>query len=107
MNFIPIELGDPDGVAPEESRFRLPFTFPSPVRTAYAALQSFHFWTDDSDGHVKEVEVALTTHFDPVQSTTSGEVEFEIKRTDATGNSFLHVESETIAYKIAVLVIGI
>jgi hypothetical protein len=107
MNFIQIELGGPDTVASSETRFRHPFAFPNPVRTAYAALQSFHFWTDDSDGHVKEVEVVLTTHFDPVQSTTSGEVEFEITRTDASGNSFLSVESDTIAYKVSVLVIGI
>ena len=107
MNFIPIELGGPDTVALSETRFRYPFTFPNPVRTAHAALQSFHFWTDDSDGHVKEVEVVLTTHFDPVQSTTSGEVEFAITRTDASGNSFLNAESDTIAYKVSVLVIGI
>jgi hypothetical protein len=60
----------------------------------------------ESDSEVRDVAVILTTHFDPVQSTTSGEVEVEFQRTDSSGGG-IFVKSDTIEAEIRILVIGI
>jgi hypothetical protein len=90
---------------PATPRPRVPFTFSAAVETAHAVLQSFHLQVDDSDSNVRDVQVSLTTFFDPVQSPTSGEVEVEIRRTGSDGSIFL--ESDTIQAEIRILVIGI
>jgi len=69
-------------------------------------LQSFHLEPNADDAEVLDVAVILTTHFDPFQSTTSGEVEVEYQRTDSSGAGF-DVQSETIEMEIRILVIGI
>jgi hypothetical protein len=104
MNFLSIHLGE--AYFPQTTRTRVPFTFPTAVRSAHAVLQSFQLETDDSDGHVKDAQVSLITFFDPVQSTTSGEVEVEIQRTDLDDN-ILWLESNVIEAEVRILVIGI
>jgi hypothetical protein len=106
MMFYETELGSPGAVYPATRRFRLPFAFPAPVRTAYAVLRSFHLEVRDEDSEVRDVAVLLTTHFDPVQSTTSGEVEVEFQRTDSS-DPLLGVQSDTIEVQIRILVVGI
>jgi hypothetical protein len=55
---------------------------------------------------VKDVAVVLTTHFDPSQSATSGEVEVEFQRTD-TSDTGLWEQPETIEAQIRILVVGL
>jgi hypothetical protein len=102
VNFYEIKVGGPGSVLPPSPRIRLPFAFPSPLQTAHAVLQSFHLEPNADDAEVLDVAVILTTHFDPFQSTTSGEVEVELQR---TGGSLL--QSEAIKAEIRILVIGI
>ena len=107
MNFYEIKVGSPGATYPPTQNFRVPFAFPAPVQTAHPVLQSFHLQVSDEDSEVGDVVVALTPHFDPVQSTTSGEVEVEFQRTDSSGAGFLGVQSDNIKVQIRVLVIGI
>ena len=104
MNFLTVQLGAAE--FPNTTRTRVPFTFTTAIQSAQAVLQSFELRTDDSDGHVKNVQVVLTTIFDPVQSTTSGEVEVEIQRTDEDDN-VLVLETNSIEAEVRILVIGI
>ena len=69
--FYETELGSPGAVYPATRRFRLPFAFPAPVRTAYAVLRSFHLEVRDEDSEVRDVAVLLTTHFDPRSSSSA------------------------------------
>lgn len=80
MRFRALTIGGLGGVAPPSSRFTVPLAFPEPVEMAYALLQSFHLRVRAPDAEVKDVAVVLTTHFDPVQSATSGVVEVEWQR---------------------------
>jgi hypothetical protein len=105
MIFLETQVGSPGAVYPATNRFRLPFAFPTPVQTAYAVLRSFHLQVRDDDSEVRDVAVILTTHFDPVQSTTSGEIEVEFQRTDSSGGVL--IESDTIEAQVRFLVIGI
>jgi hypothetical protein len=84
----------------------VPFAFPAPVETAYAVLRSFHLQVRAPDSEVKDVAVVLTTHFDPSQSATSGEVEVEFQRTD-TSDTGLWEQPETIEAQIRILVVGL
>ena len=105
MNFLTLQLGGPGVLFSATPRARLPFTFPTAAQSAHAVLQSFHLQVDDSDSNVKDVQVALTTFFDPVQSATSGEVEVEIRRTGSDGS--ILIESSIIQAEVRILVIGI
>jgi hypothetical protein len=107
VRFYETTVGSPGAVYPPTQRVRVPFAFPTPVQTAHAVLQSFHLQVTDEDSEVRDVVVMLTTHFDPFQSTTSGEVEVEFQRTDSSGAGFLGVQSDTIEAQIRILVIGI
>src|SRR5215207_8947598 len=106
--FVSLKAGGLDLIFPATAHLRLPFTFPTSVQTAHAVLQSFHLEVDHSDSHVKDVQVSLTTFFDPVQSTTSGEVEVAFERTGSDGNSapFAFPEPEAISAEVRILVIG-
>jgi hypothetical protein len=106
MNLYEITVGGPAAVYPATQRFRVPFAFPTAVQTAHAVLRSFHLELATRDSEVKDVAVLLTTHFDPFQSTTSGEVEVEFQRTD-TSRGGIWVQSDTIKAQIRVLVVGI
>ena len=103
MNFIPIHLARP--LFPATAHPRLQFTFPTATQSVHAVLQSFHVQMHDMDRNVEDVQVSLTTFFDPVQSTTSGEVEIDIQRTGSDGSIFL--SSDAIEAEVRVLVIGI
>ena len=107
MNFTEITVGGPAATyAPPSQRFRVPFAFPTAVQAAYAVVRSFHLEVASSDSEVKDVAVVLTTHFDPFQSTTSGEVEVEFQRTD-TSRGGIWIKSDSIKAQIRILVIGI
>ena len=106
MNFIELTVGGPATYAPPSQRFRVPFAFSSEVQTAHAVVRSFHLELSKSDSEVKDVAVVLTTHFNPFQSTTSGEVEVEFRRTD-TSRGGLWLKPDTIEAQIRILVIGI
>lgn len=106
MIFYETRVGGPGSVFGPSERVRVPFAFPAPVQTAHAVLQSFHLAVPGGDSEVRDVAVVLTTHFDPFQSKTSGEVEVEFQRTDASGPGFL-VQSDTIEAQIRIVVIGI
>jgi hypothetical protein len=109
MKFLSLQAGGLDLIFPATAQLRLPFTFPTSVQTAYAVLQSFYLQVDHSDSHVKDVQVSLRTQFDPVQSTTSGEVEVAFERTGSDGNSapFSLPEPKAISAEVRILVIGI
>lgn len=104
MKFLSIQLGGPGVLFPETPRSRVPFTFPTAVQSAHAVLQSFHLQHDDSDRTVRDVQVSLTTFFDPIQSPTSGEVEVEIQRT-GSDHSILH-HTHAIQAEVRILVVG-
>jgi hypothetical protein len=104
VNFHEIKVGSPS-VYPPTNRLRVPFALPSPVQTAHAVLKSFHLRLDDGDSEVRDVVVMLTTHFDPFQSTTSGEVEVEFQRTDSGAG--LVLQSDLIEAEIRILLISI
>jgi hypothetical protein len=106
MIFYETKVGSPGRVFPPTNRFRMPFAFSTPVQTAHAALQSFHLKDLGPDSEVRDVVVMLTTHFDPFQSTTSGEIEVEFQRPDSSRGGFL-IQSNTIEAEIRILVIGI
>ena len=82
MRFSEHTIGGPGREFPPTQRMMVPFAFPAPVETAHALLRSFHLEVTAPDAEVKDVAVVLTTHFDPAQSATSGEVEVEFQRTD-------------------------
>ena len=107
MNFYETTIGGPGAVSAPSRHIRVPFAFPDPVQTAHAVLRSFHLEVTDEDSELRNLVVSLTTHFDPFQSTTSGEVEVEFQLTDSSGAGFLGVQSDTIEAQIRVLVIGI
>lgn len=107
MTFCEIEVGGPGAVYLPAQRFRLPFAFSSPVQTAHALLRSFHLQVTDEDSEVTEVAVVLTTHFDPFQSTSIGEVEVEFQRTDSSDKGLLNIQSESVEAQIRILVVGI
>lgn len=106
MRFYDYTVGGPGAVFAATNRFRVPFAFPAPVETAYAVLRSFHLQAVAPDAEVKDIAVVLTTHFDPSQSATSGEVEIEFQRTD-TSDSGLWVQPEAIEAQIRMLVVGL
>ena len=105
MMFYETQLGSPGATYPERNRFRVPFAFPTPIQTAHAVVRSFHLRARGGDSHIRDLAVILTTHFDPFQSATSGEVEVEFQRTGMGGGIF--IESRTIEAQIRILVIGI
>lgn len=105
MNFYETEVGSPGVVFTPTQRVRVPFAFPTPVQSVHAVLQSFHLEVAE-DSEVRDVGVILTPHFDPLQSTTSGEVEVELQRTDSSDPGILHQQPETIEAQVRVLVIG-
>lgn len=106
MTFYEFTVGGPAATFPPSQRFRVPFAFPSAVQTAHAMVRSFHLEVASSDSEVKDVAVVLTTHFDPFQSTTSGEVEVEFQRTD-TSRGGIWIKSDSIKAQLRILVIGI
>jgi hypothetical protein len=105
VNFYETEIGGPGAVFGPSERLRVPFAFPTAVQTAHAVLRSFHLALPDGDSEVRDVGVVLTTHFDPFQSTTSGEVEVEFERTGSSGGVF--IQTDTIEAQIRILVIGV
>jgi hypothetical protein len=108
MSFLEIRIGRPGTLSLDTVETRYPFTFPTAVRSAHALLQSFYLQSHDPDRHIKDVHVSLTTFFDPVQSTTSGEVGVEIELTDSSEEaSILAFESDTIATEVRLLVVGV
>lgn len=106
MIFYETEWGGPGVVHLPTGRVFLPFAFPSPVQTAYAMLRSFHLERQMRDAEVKDLAVSLTTHFDPVQSATSGQVELEFERTD-TSRGGIWVQTDNIYAHVRILVVGI
>lgn len=104
MIFYETSVGSPGAVFPPTQRVHIPFAFPTSVRTAHAVLQSFHLRTRADDSQVEDVAVVLTTHFDPYQSTTGGEVEVELRRTGSAGGILL--ATGTIEAQVRILVIG-
>lgn len=106
MNFYVITVGGPAATYAPSQRFRMPFAFSTAAQTAHALLRSFHLEIGTRDSELKDVAVVLTTHFDPFQSATSGEVEVEFQRTDTSRGGIL-VQSDTIKAQIRILVIGI
>lgn len=105
MIFYETKVGGPGAVFGPSERLRVPFAFPAPVQTAHAVLQSFHLEVHGGDSEVRDVGVVLTTHFDPFQSRTSGEVEVEFQRTDSSRTGLI-VRSDTIEAQIRIVVIG-
>jgi hypothetical protein len=106
MIFHELTVGGPAQTFLASQRFLVPFSFPTPVRAAYAALGSFHLEVATRDSEVKEVAVVLTMHFDPGQSATSGDVEVEFARTD-TSRGGIRVQSDSIKAQLRILVVGI
>jgi hypothetical protein len=104
--FYETKVGSPGAVFGPSERVRVPFAFPTPVQTAHAVLQSFHLEVPGGDSEVRDVAVVLTTHFDPFQSTTSGEVEVEFERTDSSRGG-VFIQTDTIEAQIRIVVIGI
>lgn len=106
MRFQDLTIGSPGAVFPATVRIMVPFALPAPVETAYALLRSFHLRVTAPDAEVKDVAVVLTTHFDPAQSATSGEVEVEFRRTD-TSDAGIWEQPEAIEAQIRILVVGV
>jgi hypothetical protein len=106
MRFHEATIGGPGAVYAATQRFNVPFAFPAPVETAYAILRSFHLQVTAPDAEVRDVAVVLTTHFDPSQSATSGEVEIEFQRTDTSDTGILD-QPESIEAQIRILVVGL
>jgi hypothetical protein len=105
MIFQAVQIGGPGLTFPASVHPRVPFSFPKPVQTAHAVLQSFYVENVDKDRDVKDIQVSLITFFDPVQSATSGEVEIQLLRTGSTESIFL--APELIEGEVRALVIGI
>ena len=106
VRFSEHTIGGPHTEYLPTQRMMVPFAFPAPVETAHALLRSFHLQVTAPDAEVKDVAVVLTTHFDPAQSATSGEVEVEFQRTDRS-DAGLWLQSEAIEAQIRILVVGI
>ena len=106
MNFCEITVPGPAETVtrPSYSSY-VPFAFAGPVQTAYALVQSFHLEISGSDSEVENVAVVLTTHFDSLQSATSGEVEVEFQRTASPGSVW--VKPRRIVAQIRILVVGL
>ncbi len=105
MIFYETRVGSPGAVYPDHKRVRLPFSFPTPVATAHAMLRSFHLHEPGADSELRDVAVVLTTHFDPAQSATSGEVEVEFQLAD-DGGSAIGLDFDVMEAQIGILVVG-